>query len=80
MQGWGAPLATAAFWAGLLVWDARPPEVTSWPWWAWLVLGGVAFAASWATAPGRRRIDPLQVAGLAAAEHPSIAAVARPGA
>ena len=76
MQGWGAPLAAAGFWAGLLVWDVRPTSVSSWAWWAWLLFGSAALAAAWATAPGRRRTDPLRIAGLAAGEHPAVAAVA----
>ena len=78
MQGWGAPLAAATFWAGLLVWDGRPAAVASWAWWVWVLLGGVALAAAWAAAPGRRRTDALRVAGLTPSDHPSVAAVAAP--
>jgi competence protein ComEC len=78
MQGWGAPLAAATFWAGLLVWDGRPTAVASWAWWVWVVLGGLALAAAWAAAPGRRRTDALRIAGLTPSDHPSVAAVAAP--
>ena len=76
MQSWGAPLAAVTFWAGLLVWDGRPTAVASWAWWVWVLLGGVALAAAWAAAPGRRRTDALHVAGLTSNDHPSVAAVA----
>jgi competence protein ComEC len=78
MQGWAAPIAASAFWAGLLVWDLRPAPVASWPWWVWLVLGCASLAAAAATAPGRRRTDPLLGAGLVDDDHPAVAAVAAP--
>jgi competence protein ComEC len=62
----------------LLVWDGRPTAVASWAWWVWVVLGGLALAAAWAAAPGRRRTDALHVAGLTPSDHPSVAAVAAP--
>ena len=76
MQGWGAPLATSGFWAGLLLWDLRPAPVASWPWWAWLVLGCTSLAAAAATAPRRRRTDPLHHAGLVDDDHPAVASMA----
>ena len=76
MQGWGTPLAAGAFWAGLLLWDARPGFALSWPWWTWLLLGCANLAGAWAAAPGRRRCDPLVDAGVAAGEAPAVQAVA----
>ena len=50
MGSWGAPLAAAAFWAGLLLWDVRPGFVLAWPAWTWLILGVAGLAASWIAA------------------------------
>ena len=76
MQGWGAPILAAAFWAGLVGWDMRPSAVASWPWWSWLLLGIVGLAAAAAAAPGRRRDDVVHDAGLADEDHPAVTAVA----
>src|ERR1044071_6618902 len=75
MRGWGAPLVASAFWAGLLLWDLRPPAAATWPWWLWVVVGFVALAGAIATAPGRRSEDPISGSGLADAERPAVAAV-----
>jgi competence protein ComEC len=78
VQGWGAPIAAAAFWAGLLCWDPRPDATVGWPWWWWLVGGVCALALAGFAAPGRRRDDPVQAAGLAAPAHPAVEAVTAP--
>jgi competence protein ComEC len=79
VQGWGAPVAAAAFWAGLLVWDVRPNVTSDWPWWLWLAAGLTAMAAAAVAAPGRRREDPLEDAGLVLSAPPAaVAAVAAP--
>jgi len=73
---WGLPLAAAAFWTGLLLWDARPGPTLSWPSWVWLVLGLAGLAAAWIAAPSRRVEDPLARAGLAARPPEQVVAVA----
>jgi competence protein ComEC len=78
VQGWGAPLAAASFWAGLLAWDVRPRWSASWPWWWWLAAGVAAFALAAAAAPGRRGADPVAEAGLVEPVHGAVAAVAAP--
>jgi competence protein ComEC len=78
VQGWGAPLAAASFWAGLLAWDVRPGWSASWPWWWWLAAGLAAFAVAAAAAPGRRGADPIGEAGLVEPVHEAVAAVSAP--
>ena len=75
MGAWGVPLATGAFWAGLLAWDGRPRALQAWPAWAWLVVGVAILAASWLAAPGTRRGDPLGRAGLARSDPAAVVAV-----
>src|SRR5262245_23500716 len=75
MRGWGAPLVASAFWAGLLLWDLRPPAATTWPWWVWVVVGCLALAGAVAAAPARRRDDPVHGAGLTDARPAAVAAV-----
>ncbi len=76
MRGWGAPLAAAAFWGGLLLWDPRPTMVAGLPWWVVVLVGCLLLVGAWLAAPSRRREDPLELAGLAPPVDPAIAAVA----
>jgi competence protein ComEC len=78
VRGWASPVAAVSFWAGLLLWDVRPAGTAVWPWWCWLVAGLAVFAVAGAAAPGRRRSDPIETAGLASPAPAAIAAVAAP--
>ena len=80
MQGWGAPTIASAFWAGLLLWDLRPAPASTWPWWAWLLLGCAALAGATALAPGRRGDDPIRSVGTRRRRSvPAVAAVTPTG-
>ena len=76
MQGWGAPMVASAFWAGVLLSGPPARPATTWPWWAWLLLGCVALTGAAAVAPGRRGDDPLRTSGLTDDDPvPAVAAV-----
>jgi competence protein ComEC len=70
-------VAASAFWAGLLLWDARPWPV---PWWTFVALGLGSLVAAWLAAPRPSRDDPLRRAGLAPPQTPAVAAVTPVGA
>ena len=76
MGGWALPSAAVAFWAGLLLWQARPPFVAGFPAWVWLALGIAGLIGAAIAAPGRRGPDPLHRIGLGSEERPAVAAVA----
>ena len=76
MNTWALPGAAAAFWTGLLVWQARPDWVR--PWMA-LSVGAAALAGAWLAAPRRAAgRDPLESSGLVDASPAAMAAVAAP--
>jgi competence protein ComEC len=73
-MSWAMPAAAAAFWGGLLLWEAHPSWLAPW---MTLVLGLAALAAAWLAAP--RSVsgpDALVRAGVVAAEAPATEAVA----
>jgi competence protein ComEC len=75
-MSWVLPAAATAFWGGLLLWEAHPPDVA--PWMA-LLVGAAAFGAACLAAP--RRVDGpgvLAGAGLVARESPAVEVVAGP--
>ncbi|MEO8423624.1 MAG: DNA internalization-related competence protein ComEC/Rec2 [Actinomycetota bacterium] len=76
MNAWALPAAAAAFWAGLLAWEVRPPWAAPW---IGMALGLAALAGAWVAAP-RTMTDrhPLQTAGLAEPERAVISVVAAP--
>jgi competence protein ComEC len=73
VSGWLLPAATAAFWAGLLLWTPLPRSIGPWTCGA---LAVAAFAAAWLAAPSERSEDPLAGSGLVAEAAPSLVAVA----
>jgi competence protein ComEC len=76
MNAWALPAATAAFWAGLLSWEVRPPWFGPW---MGLVIGLAALAGAWLAAPRASRDgDPLRSAGLAEPECDAVAVIAAP--
>lgn len=56
MGGWGLPLAAAAFWAGLLAWDAGPWASAPEHWWVWLVAGLGLFGLAFVFGPKDRPV------------------------
>jgi competence protein ComEC len=73
VSGWLLPAATAAFWAGLLLWPLLPRSFAVG---GYAVLAVAAYAGAWLAAPSERSEDPLAGSGLVAEPQPSIAAVA----
>ena len=79
MGSWGLPVAAGAFWAGLVLWDARPAWLVGVPAWCWLAIGLALLVGAWLVAPGARRGDPVAEAGLAPDPPSVVAAVTRGG-
>ena len=48
MNAWALPAAAAAFWAGLLAWEVRPPWARPW---MGIVVGLAGLAGAWLAAP-----------------------------